>query len=41
MAGYVQGASGHRYIVVLLINHPNAGAGRDVQDALLEWVANL
>ena len=41
LAGYVQGASGHRYIVVLLINHPNAGAGRDVQDALLEWVANL
>lgn len=41
LAGYVQGASGHRYIVVLLINHPNASAGRDVQDALLEWVASL
>ncbi|KAB2969640.1 D-alanyl-D-alanine carboxypeptidase/D-alanyl-D-alanine-endopeptidase [Zoogloea sp.] len=41
LAGYVQGASGHRYIVVLLINHPNAGAGREVQDALLEWVASL
>lgn len=41
LAGYVQGASGHRYIVVLLINHPNAGAGREVQDALLEWVAGL
>jgi len=25
--------------VVLMINHPNAGAARDTQDALLEWVA--
>jgi len=22
-----------------MINHPNAGAARDTQDALLEWVA--
>jgi len=26
---------------VLMINHPNAGAARDVQDALIEWVAGL
>ncbi len=39
MAGYVLARNGHRYAVVLLINHPNAGASRDSQDAVLEWVA--
>jgi hypothetical protein len=34
LAGYVLGASGRRYAVVLMINHPNAGAAREVQDAL-------
>ncbi|MBL8335762.1 MAG: D-alanyl-D-alanine carboxypeptidase, partial [Rhodoferax sp.] len=37
LAGYVHGASGRRYVLVALINHPNAGAGRPVLDALLEW----
>ena len=41
LAGYVLANSGHRYVVVLIINHPNAGAAREVQDALLEWVAGL
>ncbi len=41
MAGYVLARNGHRYAVVLMINHPNAGAARDAQDALLEWVAAL
>ncbi|MDD2669305.1 D-alanyl-D-alanine carboxypeptidase/D-alanyl-D-alanine-endopeptidase [Zoogloea sp.] len=41
MAGYVLARNGHRYAVVLMINHPNAGAARDAQDALLEWVAGL
>lgn len=40
LAGYVLARNGHRYAVVLLINHPNAGVSRDSQDALLEWVAN-
>ncbi|MBS0353284.1 MAG: D-alanyl-D-alanine carboxypeptidase/D-alanyl-D-alanine-endopeptidase [Proteobacteria bacterium] len=40
LAGYVLARNGHRYAVVLLINHPNASAGRDSQDAILEWVAN-
>jgi D-alanyl-D-alanine carboxypeptidase/D-alanyl-D-alanine-endopeptidase (penicillin-binding protein 4) len=40
LAGYVLARNGHRYAVVLLINHPNAGAGRDSQDAVLEWVAD-
>lgn len=39
LAGYVLGASGRRYVVVLMINHPNAGAARDTQDALLKWAA--
>ena len=38
IAGYVQAASGKSYVVVNFINHPNAGAGRPVQDALLQWI---
>ena len=38
IAGYVFDARGRRNAVVCLINHPNAEAGRPVQDALLEWV---
>ena len=40
LAGYVLARNGQRYAVVLMINHPNAGASRESQDALLEWVAN-
>ncbi|HJU70557.1 MAG TPA: D-alanyl-D-alanine carboxypeptidase/D-alanyl-D-alanine-endopeptidase [Paucimonas sp.] len=38
VAGYVLAASGKRYAVVCLINHPNADSGLEVQDALLQWV---
>ena len=38
IAGYVLAASGRRYVVVALINHPNAGAAQAAHDALLEWV---
>ena len=38
VAGYVQAASGKRYVVVAIINHPNAGRGQGAHDALLEWV---
>ena len=38
IAGYMQAASGKRYIVIHFINHPNAGEGNDVQDALLQWI---
>ena len=41
IAGYVLANSGRRYVVVLMINHPNAGAAREAQDALMEWVAGL
>jgi len=37
IAGYANGHSGTRYVVVGLINHPNAGAARPALDALLEW----
>lgn len=38
IAGYVLSASGRRYAVVSLINHPNAQQARDVHDTLLQWV---
>lgn len=38
IAGYVLAASGKRYVVVNLINHPNASRGHAAQDALLQWV---
>ncbi|WP_233575516.1 D-alanyl-D-alanine carboxypeptidase/D-alanyl-D-alanine-endopeptidase [Noviherbaspirillum saxi] len=38
VAGYVLAASGKRYAVACLINHPNAERGREAQDALLQWV---
>jgi len=38
IAGYVHAHSGRRYVVVAIINHPNAGAGQPAHDALLEWV---
>jgi D-alanyl-D-alanine carboxypeptidase/D-alanyl-D-alanine-endopeptidase (penicillin-binding protein 4) len=39
IAGYVLAASGRRYALVFIINHPNApAAGHEAQDALLQWV---
>ena len=38
VAGYVLAASGKRYVVVAIINHPNAGRGTAAHDALIEWV---
>ncbi|HJV60141.1 MAG TPA: D-alanyl-D-alanine carboxypeptidase, partial [Albitalea sp.] len=39
VAGYVLSASGHRYVVVAILNHPNAAAARPALDALVQWVA--
>jgi D-alanyl-D-alanine carboxypeptidase/D-alanyl-D-alanine-endopeptidase (penicillin-binding protein 4) len=39
IAGYVLSGSGRRYVVVALVNHPNANAGRPALDALVQWVA--
>jgi len=39
LAGYVQGASGKRYIVVSLVNHDQAQAAQAFEDALVLWLA--
>jgi D-alanyl-D-alanine carboxypeptidase/D-alanyl-D-alanine-endopeptidase (penicillin-binding protein 4) len=38
IAGYVLDRGGRRHVVVFMINHPNATAGQEAQDALLRWV---
>lgn len=38
MAGYVLDVNGRRWIVVSLVNHPNAGQTAPAQDALLAWI---
>ncbi|MDR0934121.1 MAG: D-alanyl-D-alanine carboxypeptidase/D-alanyl-D-alanine-endopeptidase [Burkholderiaceae bacterium] len=38
IAGYVLAASGERYAVVFMVNHPNAGAAARARDALLTWL---
>uniref|UniRef100_A0A0S4XIV0 D-alanyl-D-alanine carboxypeptidase n=1 Tax=Ralstonia solanacearum TaxID=305 RepID=A0A0S4XIV0_RALSL len=38
IAGYVEGEGGQRYVVVSMINHPNAGGGQAAHDALLQWI---
>lgn len=38
MAGYVLDRNGRRHIVAMMVNHANAGATREAQDILLEWV---
>ena len=37
IAGYVLSDSGRRYVLVALINHPNANAARPALDALVQW----
>ncbi len=37
VAGYVLADSGTRYVLVAIVNHPNARAARAALDALLEW----
>jgi len=39
LAGYVQGASGKRYIVVSLVNHGQAYMAQPFEDALIAWLA--
>ncbi|MGQ0710980.1 MAG: D-alanyl-D-alanine carboxypeptidase/D-alanyl-D-alanine-endopeptidase [Rhodoferax sp.] len=39
LAGYVLGANGKRYVLVALVNHPNASATRPALQALVEWAA--
>lgn len=37
IAGYALSNSGKRYVVVAVINHPNAGAARPALDAVVQW----
>ncbi|MBY0454117.1 MAG: D-alanyl-D-alanine carboxypeptidase/D-alanyl-D-alanine-endopeptidase [Burkholderiaceae bacterium] len=40
VAGYVHAASGQRYVLVAMLNHPNAAAAaRPAFDALIDWAA--
>jgi len=38
MAGYLLDRQGRQQIVVFLVNHANAQAAQEAQDALLAWV---
>lgn len=38
IAGYVDAVSGRRYVLVAVVNDPNANAARGVLDALVQWV---
>jgi D-alanyl-D-alanine carboxypeptidase/D-alanyl-D-alanine-endopeptidase (penicillin-binding protein 4) len=40
VAGYVLGASGKRYVLVAIVNHPNAHAAKPALDALVQWAIN-
>ena len=39
VAGYVLSDSGRRYVLVAIINHPNANAARPALDALVQWAS--
>ena len=39
IAGIVHATDGRRYVIVALVNHPNAGAVRPALEALVEWTA--
>ena len=40
VAGYVLGTSGQRYVLVAMVNHPNASAARPAFDALMDWTVD-
>ena len=40
VAGVVLAASGRRYVLVAIANHPNAAAARPAIDALIDWTVN-
>jgi D-alanyl-D-alanine carboxypeptidase/D-alanyl-D-alanine-endopeptidase (penicillin-binding protein 4) len=39
MAGYVDAINGKRYVLVAIVNHPNASAARPAIEALVDWTA--
>jgi D-alanyl-D-alanine carboxypeptidase/D-alanyl-D-alanine-endopeptidase (penicillin-binding protein 4) len=40
VAGYVHAASGKRYVLVAIANHPQAAAARQAIEALVDWTAH-
>jgi len=40
IGGYVLSHNGRRYVLVAVINHPNARDARAALDALVQWTAN-
>ena len=40
VAGFVHAASGKRYVLVAIVNHPNAAAARPAIDALVDWATH-
>ena len=40
VAGYVLSTGGRRYVLVAIVNHPNANAARPALEALVQWTAN-
>lgn len=40
LAGYVRTAKGERWLMVSLVNHPEAHRARDFHDSLLIWIMN-
>jgi len=40
VAGYLLAPSGRRYVLVGIVNHPNAAASRPALEALIQWTAN-
>ena len=38
IAGYLLDQHDRRWVVVFMVNHPNAGATKAAQDALLDWI---
>ena len=41
VAGYVHADDGRRYVLVAIVNHPQAAAARPVLDALIDWTAGV
>lgn len=41
LAGYLHASNGKQWIIVFIINHPNAKYGQPAQDALIEWLEKL
>ena len=41
LAGYVHSYGGQRWVLVALVNHPNASASRPALEALVDWTARL